>query len=116
MELGEVYNKDGMLSYEKLFYFHFRKICNMHRFWCIDGNKIITLIEKQYPEKIKELYKDKHFDNGSGKLIEKEAVLILFSEEIISSDAYSMYYLYGEKRILTDEFLKNCALEFKYSD
>ena len=54
MELGEIYNEGGQMSYEKLFYFHYRKIPDKLFFSDIDGGALAKFIAEKYVDKIKE--------------------------------------------------------------
>lgn len=114
MELGEVYLENGDISHEKLFYYHFRKIANSDGFRNVEGNEIINAIQKLYPSNIKEIYERELFDEVNMKYIQIERLMILFSEEILISNANNLDYFHGEKRILTDEMFKELIAKFKY--
>lgn len=112
MELGAVYLPSGELSNEKLFYYHFRKIANSHFFTGTDGNEIINEVEKEHPEKIKELVNRKLYDSEKEIFIEIEKVLILSSEEILVSNANNLNYYFSEKRILSDVILQKLTRKY----
>jgi hypothetical protein len=113
MELGEVYKEDGEISPEKLFYYHFRKLCNSHGFRGTDGNEITSFVENENTILVKERFDSRLFDNETKKYIDNEKILILFSEEILISNGNNLDYFYGDKRSLKDEVLQKLALEHK---
>jgi hypothetical protein len=113
MELGEVYKPDGSISYEKLFYFHFRKICNSQSFRGVEGNEIIANITQAVPAIEKTKFETHLFDTESEQLVEIEKVVVLFSEEILVSNANNLDYYYSENRKISNERLKELALQFR---
>ncbi len=44
MELGEIYKESGLISYEKLFYFHYRIMPNHLVFTDVDGSGLAKVI------------------------------------------------------------------------
>lgn len=114
MELGAVYLENGEIIPEKLFYFHFRKIANSIGYRDVEGNEIITLIARKFPEKIKELYYERLYDFESKKCIEIEKILVLTSEEILISNANNLDYFYGSARVIEEADLEKLVLELKY--
>ena len=116
MELGEVYKENGEISHEKLFYYHFRKAHNSHSFREVEGNEIISVIENEHREKIKEQYNVRLFDLEGLKYHDIEKILILFTEEVFVSNANNLDYFFGQKRVVTDEILQKLAIEHDNRD
>lgn len=114
MELGEVFKEGGIISYEKLFYFHYRILPNQLFFGDIDGCGIAKLISENHNDKIKEQKNSLCFDLKKQLDVLDEKTIVFNSQEIIVGNGYCLVYYYGEKRILEDEYLRKLAIEYSY--
>lgn len=117
MELGEVYKEDGQISFEKLFYFHFRSIANHYHFYDVDGAKMADFISDGFKRYIKEEHEHKCLALDVKKEIIDEKTVILFTNEIITGNGYCFTYYYsGNKRVLDDAYLETLALKYTNND
>lgn len=115
MELGEIYKADGLISYEKLFYFHYRIIPNQLVFTDLDGARLAQAIAEQHKNSIKEEKDSLCFDLVKRMDVLDEKTIIFNTEEIITGNGYSLQYYYGNKRILDDDYLRKLAADYFYN-
>lgn len=115
MELGEIYKEDGLISYEKLFYFHYRVIPNHLVFTDVDGSALAKFIAEKYVDKIKEQKNSLCYDIRKQIDVLDEKTIIFNTQEIINGNGYCLVYYYGDKRILEDDFLRKLAVEYSYN-
>ena len=115
MELGEIYKEDGLISYEKLFYFHYRIIPNHLTFTDVDGSAISKLIADKFESHIKEQKDSLCYDIRKQIDVLDEKTIIFNTQEIINGNGYYFSYYYGNKRILDDDFLRKLAVEYSYN-
>ena len=114
MELGEVFKEGGIILYDKLFYFHYRRLPNQLFFGDIDGCGITKPICEKHKDKIKEKKHSLCFDLKKQLDVLDEKTIVFNSQEIIVGNGYCLVYYYGEKRILEDEYLRKLAIEYSY--
>lgn len=115
MELGEIYKENGVISFEKLFYFHYRIMPNQLVFTDLDGARLAKVIAEQYKTFIKEEKDSLCFDLVKRMDVIDEKTIIFNSEEIITGNGYCLMYYYGNKRILDDDYLRKLAVEYFYN-
>jgi len=115
MELEEIYKEDGLISYEKLFYFHYRTIPNRLFFSDIDGSGLAKFIAEKYIDKIKEQKDSLCYDIRKQIDVLDEKTIIFNTHEIIIGNGYCLVYYYADKRILEDELLRKLAIEYAYT-
>lgn len=115
MELGEIYKEDGLISYEKLFYFHYRIIPNHLIFTDVDGSAITKFIVDKFENHIKEQKDSLCYDIKNQIDVLDEKTIVFNTQEIINGNGYYLAYYYGDKRILDDEFLRKLAIEYSYN-
>jgi hypothetical protein len=115
MELGEIYKEGGLISYEKLFYFHYRIIPNHLVFTDVDGAIIAKLIAEKFTSHIKEQKDSICYDIRNKIDVLDEKTIVFNTQEIIVGNGYCLAYYYGDKRILDDEFLRKLAVEYTYN-
>ncbi len=107
--------EDGLISYEKLFYFHYRIIPNQLVFTDVDGANIAKLIAEKFNTQIKEQKDSLCYDIRKKIDVLDEKTIIFNTQEIISGNGYFFAYYYGDKRILEDAFLRKLAAEYSYN-
>ncbi len=115
MELGEIYKESGLISYEKLFYFHYRIMPNHLVFTDVDGSGLAKVISEKYADKIKEQKDSLCYDIRKQIDVLDEKTIIFNTQEIIIGNGYCLAYYYGDKRILEDTFLRKLAIEYSYN-
>lgn len=107
MELGTVYKENGDICYNKLFYFHFRAICNSLAFRDTDGNEMLTELMKNKRIKIKEEFMHRLYVQELNRIVEVEKVSIIYNHGIIITNGNNFDYFYGsgseidEKELIT---------------
>jgi hypothetical protein len=112
MELGKVYKENGEISYEKLFYHHYRRMPNYFYFFDVDGCEMARFITETFADNIKEEQEERCFllDKETTQLTEK--TIIFHTHELMKANGYYFSYYYEGKRLLSDEYLKQLAIKY----